>query len=275
LPEKTHAKMLLLLDYLRQNRSLVVLDNVEAVLPCSLCSLQAERDRAIPNTHGTGANYEEYEELFKHLGQGRHQSCVVLTSREVPKRLQQLAGTQLSIRVFPVPGLQPVEAQQIFSARGVFQGSPSEWSRLITYYGGNPYLLEILAATIQHLFDGSLTTFFDHHVLIFDDIRQWLDQHLDRLSTLEHDVMKVLAAQDTSCSFANLRSHISPAISTIDLLAALKSLQARSLLEKTTACVSLQPLLRDYLREKYRNNALSVSKATPGFKTLTPVAQQS
>ncbi len=268
LPEKTHAKMLLLLNYLRQNRSLVVLDNVEAVLPGSLCSLQAECDRAIPITYGTDANYEEYEELFTHLGQGRHQSCVVLTSREAPKRVQQLAGTQLSIRVLPVPGLQPVAAQQIFSARGVFQGSPSEWERLITYYGGNPYLLEIL-----HLFDGSLTAFFDHNVLIFDDIRQLLDQHCDRLSALEHDVMKVLATQDPSCSFANLRSQISSAIPTTDLLEALKSLKARSLLKKTTACVSLQPLLRDYLRERYRNNAPAVSKATPEFKTLVPVAQ--
>lgn len=273
LPEKTYAKMLLLLECLRQTRSLVVLDHVEAVLPCSLCSLQAECDRAIPDTHGTSVNYEEYEELFKHLGQGRHQSCVVLTSREAPKRVQQLAGTQLSIRVFPVSGLQPAQAQQIFSTRGVFQGSSSEWSRLITYYGGNPYLLESLAATIQYLFDGSLTTFFDHNVLIFEDVRKLLDQQFACLSPLEQEIMQVLATQDMACSFAHLRSRLS-AIPTTDLLEALQSLKARSLLEKTTAYVSLQPLLRDYLRGKYLNNALSVSKATPEFKTLTPVAQR-
>jgi NB-ARC domain len=37
-PEKTHAKLLLLLDCLRQSRSLLVLDNVEVILPGSLPS---------------------------------------------------------------------------------------------------------------------------------------------------------------------------------------------------------------------------------------------
>jgi hypothetical protein len=170
----------------------------------------------------------------------------VLISREEPKRVQQLASTQLSIRVFPVPGLQPTEVQQIFRDRGIFQGSPSEWDRLTTYYGGNPYILEILAATIQHLFDGSLTTFFEHNVLIFEDIRELLDQQFDRLSTLEQDVMRVLATQATSCSFASLRSHLSPSISTTDLLEALKSLKGRSLLQRTTVHFSLLPLLKDY-----------------------------
>lgn len=235
-PEKTQAKLLLLLDCLRQTRSLLVLDNVEVVLPGPLSS---------------EPGYKEYEELFKHLGQGRHQSCVLLTSRAEPKRVQQLAGTQHSIRVFPVPGLQLIDAQQIFKAKGVFQGSSAEWDQLIAYYGGNPYILEILAAIIQNLFDGSLTTFFKYNVLIFEDIRELLDQQFDRLSTLEQEVMKVLATQDKPCSFANLRSLLSPSISTTNLLEALKSLQAGSLLTGTTFHSPLLPLLKDYIRARH------------------------
>ncbi len=259
-PEKTYAKMLLLLDCLRQTRSLLVLDNVEAVLPCAP---QFEHD-SLSSCDRSSPDYEQYEELFKHLGQGRHQSCVVLTSREAPKRVQQLAGTQLPIRVLSVPGLQLTEAQQIFSAKGLFHGSPSEWHRLITYYGGNPYILEILAATIQHLFDGSLTTFFEHNVLIFEDIRKLLHQQFDRLSTLEQDVMKVLVTQDTPCSFATLRSHLSSSISTTDisttdLLEALNSLKARSVIEKTTSYFSLLPLLKDYARARYSTQHIVTS----------------
>ncbi len=132
----------------------------------------------------------------------------------------------------------------------MFHGSPSEWERLITYYGGNPYMLEILAATIQHLFDSSLTTFFDYNVFIFDEIRQLLDRQYDRLSDLEQNVMQVLATQNTACSFTHLRSHIPPAIPTTNLLAALKSLKARSLIARTTTHAALSPLLRDYVREK-------------------------
>lgn len=267
--EKLHAKLLLLLECLRQTRSLLVLDDVEAILPCAPHS---ERDRSLSGPDRSGPGYEEYEELFKHLGQGRHQSCVVLTSREAPKRVQQLAGTQLSMRVLPVPGLQPAEAQQIFRARGIFQGSPSEWNRLTTYYGGNPYILEILAATIQHLFDGSLTTFFEHNVLIFEDIRELLHQQFDRLSTLEQAVIQVLATQAMSCSFASLRSQISPAIATTDLLEALKSLKARSLIERTTAYASLSPLLRDYLREKGSASHRNAIYQLPSIPTAQAVA---
>jgi NB-ARC domain len=262
-PEKTHAKLLLLLDCLRQTRSLVVLDNVEAILPGSPPS---ERDRSLSGPDRSDPGYAEYEELFKHLGQGRHQSCVVLTSREEPKRLQQLAGTQRSIRVLAVPGLQPTEAQQIFSAKGMFQGSLSEWDRLTTYYGGNPYISEVLATTIQDFFDGSLTTFFEHNVLIFEDIREFLDQQFDRLSTLEQGVMKVLATQNTPCSFASLRSQILPDISTTDLLQTLKSLKARSLLKGTTGHFPLLPLLKDYISARPSTQQMVTSASHSKFK---------
>jgi hypothetical protein len=145
--------------------------------------------------------------------------------------------------------LQFAEAQQFIRARGVLQGCPAEWSRLITYYGGNPLFLEILATTIQDLFDGSITAFFSHNTLIFAEIRELLDQQFDCLTASEQAVMKVLADRDTSLTFADLQSHISLAISTSVLLEVLKSLKARSLIESSNAHASLQPLLRDYVRD--------------------------
>jgi hypothetical protein len=225
---------------------LLVLDNVESILQGY--TPQASTGSGVTETYRF---IDEYEELLQHLGQGRHQSCVLLTSREEPKRVQQLSGDHLSVRVLPIQGLQLAEAQQIFRDRGVFQGSRAELSRLITYYNGNPFILEILATTIQHLFDGSITAFLSQNTLIFDDIRELLDQQFDYLSEPEKDVMKVLAVQDIPLSFADLRSHISPSISTAVLLAALKSLKARSLLERTASHSSLQPLLRDYVSDHF------------------------
>ena len=52
-------------------------------------------------------------------------------------------------------------------------------------------------------------------------------------------------------SFSDLRSKISPSISTRVLLDSLKFLKARSLIERTAADSGLQPLLRDYAKERF------------------------
>jgi hypothetical protein len=99
---------------------------------------------------------------------------------------------------------------------------------------------------IQRLFAGSITDFLRQNTMIFDEIREVLDSQFECLSALEKDVMRVLAIQDTSLSFSDLRSKIAPSIPTIVLLEALKFLKARSLIERTAADLCLQPLLRDY-----------------------------
>jgi hypothetical protein len=139
----------------------------------------------------------------------------------------------------------------MFSARGSFQGTSAEWNRLVDYYGGNPLILRIVAATIQRLFAGNITEFLRQNTMIFDEIREVLDRQFECLSALEKDVMRLLAIQDTSVSFRDLRSKILPSISTIVLLEALKSLKVLSLIQRTAADSGLQPLLRDYAKESF------------------------
>ncbi|MEG3437424.1 helix-turn-helix transcriptional regulator [Pannus brasiliensis CCIBt3594] len=243
--ENIDGKILFLLDRLRQTRSLLIVDHVDVVLQCPP---HVESDR---RSYQPGSDSEEYEELFQYLGQGRHPSCVVLTSREEPKKIQRSTGNHSPIRVLPLEGLPVTGARQIFRARGIFRGSPSEWERLITYYGGNPLMLEIVAATIERLFNSNLTEFFDNGTPIFDEIRELLDRQFDGLSPIEKTVIEVLAKQDSPLEFTELRSRVSPKISTTVLLALLKSMKARSLLEKTTKFFSLPPLLKDYRRERH------------------------
>lgn len=245
LPETTHGKIQLLLDCLGKARCLLVLDDVDSILQGH--SSQVATDNSDAETHQH--NYEQYQELLRNIAQGRHQSTVILTSRKEPKVLRQLTGENLPIRVLPIQGLQLEEVQQIFRGRGIYQANPTEWNRLITYYGGNPLFLGMVATTIKDLFDGNITAFFTENVLIFDDIREFLDQQFDSLSALEQDVIKVIATRNYFLSFADLRSHISPTISTTRLLEVLKSLKGRSLIENGTVYASLKPLLRDYLKE--------------------------
>ncbi len=245
IPEITHDKIQYLLDCLHQTRCLLILDNVESVLTGAHTSASRENNGASPSQE------EDWTLLFHSLSQGRHQSCVVLTSREEPKSIQRISGSNLSIRVLPLQGLQLAEAQQIFAARRLSQGSPTDWSQLVTYYGGNPLFLETVATTVQYLFSGNLTAFINQKVLIFDEIQELLDQQLGCLSNLEQLIIKAIAEQNNPMKFAELRSHIPDKISTATLLAAVQLLTARSLFERAPECFSLPQFLRDYIKERY------------------------
>jgi len=225
---------------------LLILDNVESVLQCHTSSANA--------TNGTIAHpvqWEEWTLLLHALSQGRHQSCVVLTSREEPKIIQRLSGNHLPIRVLPLQGLSLAEAQHIFNARDIFQGTPAEWSQLVDYYDGNPLFLETDATTIQHLFAGNLAAFLSQRTLIFDEIQELLDQQLDELPHLEQTIVTLLARQKTSIGFTELRSRISSKISTAMLLASVQSLRVRSLLSRSSEHYCLPRLLMNYINERY------------------------
>lgn len=260
-PETTHAKIQCLLDCLHQTRCLLILDNVESVLPECCPSSSRENNGASPSQG------EDCTLLLRYLCQGRHQSCVVLTSREEPKSIQRASGNNLSIRVCPLQGLPLAEAQQIFVARGIFQGNPTEWSQLVTYYGGNPLFLETVATTVQHLFAGNLTAFLNQKALIFDEIQELLDQQFGCLSDLERLITKAIAEQNSPMKFAELRSHIPDKISTATLLAAVQSLRARSLFEGAPEYFALPLLLRDYIKEKYPDEQ-SIDFSADDFMTL-------
>ncbi len=247
IPEAIGAKMQQLMDILRQIPCFLVLDNIESILPAHTPKTPCRNG----STEQHPADDETYRELLQQLGQGRHQSCVVLTSRVEPKLLLSMSGENLGIRSLPIPRLQLTEIQRMFSARGSFQCTAAEWNRLVDYYGGNPLILSIVAATIQRLFAGNITEFLRQNTMIFDEIREVLDRQFECLSALEKDVMRVLAIQDTCLSFSDLRSKISPSISKIVLLEGLKSLKALSLIERTAADSGLQPLLRDYAKERF------------------------
>ncbi|MGB7710097.1 MAG: NACHT domain-containing protein [Microcoleus sp.] len=215
IPEPIGAKMLQLMDTLRQIPCLLVLDNVESILPGHTPQTASRNG----STEQHPADDETYCELLRQLGQGLHQSCVMLTSRVELKPIQYISGENLGVRSLSIPGLQLAEIQRMFSSRGSFQCQAAEWNRLVDYYGGNPLILSIVATTIQRLFDGSITEFLRQNTMIFDEIREVLDSQFECLSALEKDVMRVLATQDTPLSFSDLRSRISLSIPTIVLLA--------------------------------------------------------
>lgn len=228
-----------LIDYLRSSRCLLVLDNAESIL-CSGDCAGYYRD-----------GYEDYGELFKRVGEAAHQSCLILTTREKPKEISCLEGGILPVRALQLIGLKPTECREIFKANRFFLGSESEWQYLIQRYAGNPLALRIIATTVQELFNSNLSEFLAQGSTVFGDIRDLLDQQLNRLSPVETEIMYWLALNREPVTLGELREDIVAPLSSAKLLESVESLFRRSLIEKSGSLFTLQPVVMEYLTEQF------------------------
>ncbi|MBD2038798.1 hypothetical protein H6F76_27995, partial [Leptolyngbya sp. FACHB-321] len=241
LPESFSGRVNKLLDYLRHSRCLLVLDNVESLL--------VAEGRAGAYREG----YEGYGPLLESIGQTRHQSCLVLTSREPPRGLGSKAGSALPIRSLQLAGLPEADGQKLIAEKG-FTLTELAGRSLIEHYGGNPLALKIVATTIQELFEGDIAAFLEHSTIVFGDIADLLAQQFERLSGPEQQVMYWLAINREGISLAALAQDIVPAIAPRSLLEAMESLQQRSLVEKVALTekkrFTQQPVVMEYVTER-------------------------
>ncbi|PSB58176.1 NB-ARC domain-containing protein [Chamaesiphon polymorphus] len=222
-----------LLDYLRQERCLLVLDNAEAII------------QSQSSTESHHPEYLGYAELFQRIGSSPHQSCLVVTSREKPAAIVSLEGEKLPVRSVNIAGLNVRESEDLFDAKGLSASSPN-LQRLQQIYSGNPLALNIVATAIHDLFDGEIDKFLDAETPIFSDIRQLLDQQFDRLSPTEQMVMYCLAIERNWLSLDNLHDRLLPATTKPRLLGALESLGRRSLIERSRGKFTQQAVVMEY-----------------------------
>ncbi|RUT06428.1 hypothetical protein DSM106972_026850 [Dulcicalothrix desertica PCC 7102] len=245
--------MLELLEQLRSSRCLLILDNIETVLSSS----------ELVGTYRPG--YEDYGWLFQQLGEGQHQSTILLTSREVPSEVAIQQGINVPIRLLRLESLSIEEGEILLAAKGLTLSAPQPQVRqLIELYQGNPLALEIVAAPIKDLFDSNIAAFLAQETLLFKDIRSLLTQQFNRLSSLERQIMYWLAINREPVTAAQLQADLLPSISLVELRDGLFSLDRRSLIEKirptsvkTTALMNLndisytqQPVVMEYFIEK-------------------------
>lgn len=237
LPAHTGGKLSLLLEHLQQHRCLIVLDNFDALLAAG------------EQTGNYRAEYEDYGELLRRLGEIPHQSCVVLTSREKPQEVTALAGEAFAVRVLPLQGLSETGGQKLLQAKGL-SGSNDDIRALVDRYGGNPLALKIAATSIQDLFAGHLTTFLRQGSSTFNGINHLLQQQIKRLSSLELQLMYWLTINRETVSVEELQADITPTVATAKLLEALESLAWRSLIEKSVNGFTQQPVVMEYITEQ-------------------------
>ena len=236
-PDRLEDQIACLMQYLRQQRCLLVLDNLESILQGG--------DRSGRYLEG----YDGYGQLLRRVGDERHQSCVVITSREKPIGINWIENEQGVVRSQYLKGLPDVDGQAILTTKGLNLGESQ--CKLVTYYKGNPLALKIVAATIQSMFGGDTTEFLQQGTTVFGDIWNLLDQQFDRLSKLEQQVMYWLAVSGDWVTLTELREDMVAAVSPHELFDAVRSLQERSLVETSAEGFTQQPVVMEYVTGKF------------------------
>jgi DNA-binding XRE family transcriptional regulator len=234
-----------LMGILRRRRCLLVLDNIENLLqPGRLDgSFHPERDG--------------YAAFFRSVGVSRHQSCVLLTSRQVPSAL-----LQTGLDAFELGGLQLDDAKSLLNDAGLV-GDDVVRTELVTRYGGNALALRLVGDAIRNLFGGDIAEFIEHvpSGTIFGGLRQLFESQLDRVSPHEMQVVHVLATAREPVSFAALSAQLDGRTQRSTVLEAVETLRHRSLIERVGNGYGfrLQSVVIDYVHEQLQVEAAAVA----------------
>ena len=234
-PPGPDDRFALLLELLRAQRCLLVLDNVDTVM----------------EQNQTGAfrdGYAGYGQLLEFVAEHDHQSSLLFTTRELPASLVHLTNSASQVRVMSLKGLDVTDGRRLFRSHGL-ELAEEATGTLIEGYSGNPLALHLVAETIQNFYQSDSSAFLKEAVPIFGDIRNVLDQQFSRLSPLEQQILIWLAIAREPMALKDLQGVFVRSILQRDLLEALWTLQRRSLLEKTVAGFTLQNVIIEYLTD--------------------------
>jgi hypothetical protein len=231
-----------LIEYLRQHRCLIVLDDWEAII--------GSGDLASKYREG----YEDYGELLERVGEESHKSCLLLLSREKPVNIEP--GEAEPVRSKKLKGLQNEEAKDMLQSKGLC-GAENRLEELIRRYKGNPFALKIVSKIIQIVFSAKISHFLDATtVFIPDVVVSLLNEQFEPLSALEKDIIYWLAVRRNSASFTQLQKDILQPVTTDKLIDALVSLmERRSLIdsneEESLVLYTLEPVMMKYITNNF------------------------
>ncbi len=242
------------LSLFHSSRCLLVLDNWNKILKKGDFAGQYED------------KYKEYGQLLKQLAKERHQSCLLITSREKPREIALLEEETVCVRSLLLEGLKEA-AKEILKSKEL--SGDRKWGILINLYRGNPFALKIISTTIKDLFGGDVSAFIEQSLsAVIMDISDLIQKQFERLTDLEKDIMYWLAIEQDSnlkedipylqalaqipesVSLTKLQN-VALLVPPIDFLNALNSLAKRDLIEKGKATYTLQPAVWEYVRNKF------------------------
>lgn len=232
----TERRLSLLLDHMRNNRILLVFDNVESALE------EGE------NIGRVRAGFEGFGRFLRLSAETKHESCVLLTSRDKPTDLLAHEGSRAPVRALRLARLD-ADACLTLLAEKELVGSHDDQLRLIEIYAGNPLALKIVAQTIVDLFAGEIAPFVAQGEVVFGGIRELLAEQFNRLSAIEQRVLLWLAIMRDFCTIDELLAAQVTPVPRARLLEAVERLHHCSLLERgqKQGSFTLQSVVMDYV----------------------------
>jgi NACHT domain len=228
----------MLMQQLRQKRCLLIIDNIESILQPGDCSGLYI------------AGYEAYGNLLERISDESHQSCLIVTGREKPQGMTRRESNSSPVKSLRITGLSMPAAQGILHDQGI-SALLADQQKLINHVNGNPLALKLLAITIQNLFSGNVPEFLAQKTFVFSSLRHLLDQQFDRLSALQQQIMCELATNSMGIMPNRLQAALTPAVALPKLLEALEILHDRALIETTDQGLTQQPIIREYIIQKF------------------------
>ena len=214
-------------NYLRINHCLVVFDNIETTLGENVSDKSTK---------------EWYGYLLQQLAENRHNSHIIVTSREKPAEISVGESATGSVRSINLSGVDENNGRQMLNGKGIF-GSDTDWITLVSHYSGNPLALNIVSEMIREVYGGDISSFIEDGTPVFGRIQDVLAEQFDRLSNTEQDIILWLAIERIAVSRDTLLENLFPITSKKDILIALRSLRRRSLIELSEERYLLQNVI--------------------------------
>ncbi|MGQ4806990.1 hypothetical protein NKDENANG_00328 [Candidatus Entotheonellaceae bacterium PAL068K] len=233
-PSHLDEQLAVLFDHLRQQRCLLILDNVECILHRGPAGGECRPD------------YDAYMQLLHQLGHRVHRSCLMLISRERPRGFNALETHTDAVRSMHLGGLPAEAGEQLLYGQGV-AGRHEAIRDLIAWYAGHPLALKLVAMTVHKFFGGDLEAFLTDTPPILDDLLRVLDQQFTKLSPLEKEIMMRLRDARAPMMFQTLWDQLRPPPSRHAILEALRVLCGQSLIETSTHGFGLQHMVMEYV----------------------------
>lgn len=255
LPTQVDRQIAILLKYLREHRCLLILDNVESIMDVG---------KYVGNYR---SDYRDYGELFQRLGTIAHQSCAIITSREIPPEIIELAAPISPIRALLLDGLDR-DALDLLDYMGL-QGDSIQLEQIVNNCQGNPLYLRIIANTISYNFKGNITNFLVSERYSYSKITNIITAQFERLSIDEKLAIYHLAVHREPIEIDTLATQLQFSQGKVQLI--LAALNWRSLLQTTRQSrYTLQNVVMEFVTDALIQtiaNELQSSDETPFFLT--------
>lgn len=248
IPERFQGKVSLLLELLRTQRCLIVLDSVERIL-----------QGTDPLLDPYGEQFKDYEPFFWRMVEEQHSSSLLLLSNEPLRQVARMNREGARAKTIRLGDWKMEAVQQYLTFEGLQdQGS---WEELAERYKYNPRALQEAVRQIKEYYEGRVSQFLQETIAL-GAFKESFNQRLgpSGLSTdIERQILSYLADQMEQglmlvpfASLRELKNSEGPIQSISDLTEAVDALSERSLVEKvahpTGLHLTLSPLTRKYVR---------------------------